>query len=656
MLILALLPLLAYLTLCLALIRHDPGLDWRLACLRAAVLWGAYLVLETELLSLARGVTPLGLAIAWTLPVLFTSLWLIRHAVVMQNIASLRIASPPRKWRVHWAEAALLLGVLVILGITALVAWVTPPQTWDSLNYHMARVAHWVQARGVRPFATGIDVQNSMPPGAEMIVLQDYVLAQGDRLANFVEWFSMLGSLAAAAFIAQQLGGGRLGQILAVVAAATIPMGIVQASSTMTDSVVAFWVVCAAAEALALWSGAAPGSSMLYAGLAAGLALLTKPTAAAFVLPVGIFFAAILFRKVTLRQFVGWGLAAVVLVSAVNAGHWIRNTELYGNPVSSAGRIAEHANHRMDPAGVISNLLRNAALHTGLPWGPPARLVYEAIVQIHHWLGIDPNDPGTTSVGPFKPILATTNEQRAGNLLHAALIAISFCLVLLGQTRFGRKHLSRNWASTRMLAYTLTAAATFLTFSWLYQWQIFGSRYHMPFFALFAPVIGLLLAECLPPSGSRLAGALLIVAALPFLFSIESRPLIPIPNHALIGSVLEESPQRLLLANGLYLIKPYEDLTNRIKDVKCSQVGLMLHGAAAEYPLWVFLGLPGKRLAGQTIQMDWITTGPSARFAQSNFQPCAIICEGCQQDTMKGLSLDYQYDVYRLYLKTTHIP
>jgi hypothetical protein len=72
----------------------------------------------------------------------------------------------------------------------------------------------------------------------------------------------------------------------------------------------------------------------------------------------------------------------------------------------------------------------------------------------------------------------------------------------------------------------------------------------------------------------------------------------------------------------------------------------MISGEGAEYPLWTMLGLPGKLR-----RIEWITTGPSTRFARQNFQPCAIICEGCEQDTLKGLALDYQYDTYRLYLQ-----
>ena len=648
MLSLAILPFLAFSVIFLVLIRRFRGQDWRLTYLRAAVLWGAYMVLETELLSFARGVTPLGLALAWALPVLVGGAWLIRD--VRRNG---KISFPSFRFQLHWADSALLLGVAAILAITALLAWVTPPQTWDSLNYHMPRVAHWAQTKAVRHFATGIDVQNSMPPGAEMIILQVYVLTQSDRLANFVEWFSMLGCLVAAALIARQLGAGRLGQILAVVAAASIPMGIAQASSTMTDYVVAFWVMCAMAEvlpllaeALPLWRGGSAAQAVTFASLAAGLALLAKPTSAAYVLPVGIFIAVILIRKASPLQLLKWGLTAILLTGAVNAGHWARNYDLYGNPISGAGRIAEHANGLMIPGGVLSNLLRNVALHTSVPWAKADRLVYEAVIQIHKWIQVDPNDERTTAVGPYKVILPSTSEQRAGNPIHALLIGIAFCLVLLGRTPVGRKHLSRNLCSPPMLAYVLTAASTFLLFSLLYQWQIFGSRYHMPFFILFAPVTGLMLAELLPAKVSRLAGMILIVAAAPCLFSIDSRPLIAVPGRSLVGSVLQESPRRMLFANGLYLIKPYEDLTNRIKDVNCDQIGLMIHGAGAEYPLWTLLDLPGKPR-----QIEWITSGPSTRFAKHDFQPCAIICEDCQQDTLKGLSLDYQFDTYRLYLK-----
>ncbi len=80
-------------------------------------------------------------------------------------------------------------------------------------------------------------------------MLHLYVLAGGDRFVNFIEWFSMVGSVIAVSFIAFRFGAGNRGQWLASLFVATLPMGIVQASSSMTDYVVAFWILCAAIEA-----------------------------------------------------------------------------------------------------------------------------------------------------------------------------------------------------------------------------------------------------------------------------------------------------------------------------------------------------------------------------------------------------------------------
>jgi len=194
-----------------------------------------------------------------------------------------------------------------------------------------------------------------------------------------------------------------------VVVAATIPMGIIQASSTMTDTVVALWVACAAAEALALWSGGMAAQPGFFASLAAGLALLTKPTAAAFVLPVGSSWRDPIPKGQPV-QVPEWGLAAVVLVSAVNAGHWIRNMDLYGNPVSGAGRIAEHANHRMTPAGASPTCCATPPCTPGHPGTAGAADLRGDCTDPR--LDRDrPKRPGTTSVGPFKPVLATTNEH-----------------------------------------------------------------------------------------------------------------------------------------------------------------------------------------------------------------------------------------------------
>ena len=102
MFLLSILPFLAFFIIFFVLLRRFRGQDWRQTYLRAAVLWGAYMVLETELLSFVRGVTPLGLALAWAVPVLAGGAWLIwqvRHNVKTAGCAGRlfsRYAAPAR--------------------------------------------------------------------------------------------------------------------------------------------------------------------------------------------------------------------------------------------------------------------------------------------------------------------------------------------------------------------------------------------------------------------------------------------------------------------------------------------------------------------------------------------------------------------------------
>ncbi len=156
---LALLPLLAYLGILLTLANLRGGLGWRRAALRSAILWGCYLTAVTELLSLIHAIQAIWLTFAWGGACLFLGVILIRCARQNGGLRIPRVELPK-----GWGARALLGAIAAVVILTAVVAWFAPPQTWDSLNYHMSRVAHWAQDRSVAPLATGIETQNSRTP------------------------------------------------------------------------------------------------------------------------------------------------------------------------------------------------------------------------------------------------------------------------------------------------------------------------------------------------------------------------------------------------------------------------------------------------------------------------------------------------------------
>ena len=169
---LPLLPLLALGGITLIVANQRQEISWRQAFLRATILTNVFLVITTEILSLIRGITRIGIALTWLLPLILIIFWLTQRRKIGQPINWPVLYFPANRM-----DRILVFGLFTILGVTALVAWLTPPQTWDSLRYHLPRVAHWAQEMAVRHFATGMHVQNSMTPGAEMTILHFYVLA-----------------------------------------------------------------------------------------------------------------------------------------------------------------------------------------------------------------------------------------------------------------------------------------------------------------------------------------------------------------------------------------------------------------------------------------------------------------------------------------------
>src|SRR5947209_11505212 len=85
--------------------------------------------------------------------------------------------------------------------------------------------------------------------------------------------------------IAAQLGAGRVGQLLAAATVLTAPMVALEATSTQTDLVVAFWVACGASLAL-------DGDRVGWLALATGLTAVTKINGLAVLAPFLVIWAA----------------------------------------------------------------------------------------------------------------------------------------------------------------------------------------------------------------------------------------------------------------------------------------------------------------------------------------------------------------------------
>src|SRR6266542_2522369 len=180
--------------------------DWRVAFLYAALAVGVLLVTLTEGLSVIQALTAPALTAAWL------------GATLVFGVMILRMPHARPRWR-SWLGTAI----------------VSAPNTVDSMAYHLARVAHWAQDQTVAPYPTNIRRQLALAPGAEFAILHLQLLSGSDRFASLPQWASMVGALVGVSAIAAQLGAPRPAQIFAALVCASLPIGILQSTSTQND-------------------------------------------------------------------------------------------------------------------------------------------------------------------------------------------------------------------------------------------------------------------------------------------------------------------------------------------------------------------------------------------------------------------------------------
>ncbi len=604
---LSLVPLSCFMVLYL-IFRSSPATrGWRNSFLSASLLWGLVLTAITEFLSLFRLVDVWAVSGLWALSLILA---LVRWVQVVHG--GKRSSAGSYLAGISRFELALLVGLALIVATIGIIAWVSPPNNWDSMTYHMSRVVHWIQNRSVANYPTNILRQLHQNPWAEFAILNFQVLSGGDRLANLIQWFSMMGAALGVSLLAKQLGADSRGQIFAAVASVTIPMGILQGSSTQNDYVVSFWLVCFISTALLLRADGNPLGA-LATGAALGLAILTKATAYIYAFPFVVWIGLALAKS---RRAKGLQLILLILLSAltVNLGHYIRNGDLYGNPLGPGqeehdGALVGYANELFTVPSVTSNVIRNLGLHVGTPFDPLNAILENGIYGLHRFLGIDPNDVRTTWAGmEFHVLRPSNHEDLAGNLLHLVLIALSIPFLLFQQRK--------NRDAGLYLVCLLCALVLFCLYL---KWQPFHSRLHLPLFVLGSPAIGLWLSRVRARRVANLAVAILIVGATPWVVYNSSRPLVgekSIPSRDRIEQYFTNRPS---------LYEPYVRSAQFLQHSQCQDIGLILGADDWEYPFWVLLGENDKKVRLEHVNVANISRVKYDEYPYSSFTPCAVV-------------------------------
>ena len=605
------LPVLTGVLIGLALWRLRPAVDWREHLLGAALALGLLTVVFAEGLSLAQALGPSGVAFSWA--------GVTVGAALLVGATWQGWPAPGRDRRPTRAELVdglIFLGpsaaIVVATGLIAVVGW---PNNSDGMVYHLPRIVYWLQQGSVEVYPTNLTRQLFSLPWTEYAQLQAMVLAGDERAANLIQWGCLLGCLVGVSLIAQRLGAGRRGQLGAVLFCATLPMGILQASSVQNDYALAFWLVCLTAALLSCPGAPLGRGEQLAAGASFGLALLTKGTTYFYLLPL---------LPVVLLGRAWTGLRRLIVAGAVVGGlgllialpfHW-RNLNTFGSLLGPLARGPDDSsvhgvtNQRLDLGVLLSNLVRNVALHLGSPLPGADSAVARAIGAAHQAVGLGVSDPRTTYRSlPFAVPPVMPDEGFAGNTLHLLLIVVALAFLAAGWRRAGRP----------TLTLTLALLLSFGLFSLLLKWQPFSSRLQLPAFVLWAPLVGKVLLDR-PGRLPLLLVLPLVIWSWPFV--LENR------SHPLLGANSVWTTERV--DQYFYWRRtdqaPTMGAVRYVQERGCREVGLLLDWNDYEYPALMLLkGVPWSR-AVQVRPVGVVNPGLVGLVARTpGFEACAAI-------------------------------
>jgi hypothetical protein len=474
--------------------------------------------------------------------------------------------------------------IFTLVTILLLLTIYCPPNTWDSMTYHMSRVAHWVQNENVSFYPTHILRQLHQPPFAEYLILQLQLLNNGDRFANIPQFASMIISTLGITLIAKEFNLKTSGQVLAALISISVPMGILQSTSTQNDYVLTAMIVSAMYFAIKLQYAHLVKYLVLFSASIA-LALSTKGTGYLFAIPI-IGFALFYTKKnipLSLKL-----LGMIVIACAVfNAGHYLRNFNLYGS-ILGPGREGSlsYANEIFSIQAFISNLIRNIAIHLGTPIPAINLMISEFVNWLHHLIGISASNPKTTWGGiPFLLDPINPHEDGAGNFIHLLLIFISLFIYFT----------KKNIQTTLTTRYIFCIVSCFFLFFIYLKWQPWHSRLQLPIFILWSPLIAMSLVSTKFFIKRQFFIILCIfIASLPWTLFSATKPLIAklhskYPYYKVEESIFNSSRNQQYFMNRPKLWSSYKNLSEEIIKINEKNIGLIISGDEWEYPLFPLL-------------------------------------------------------------------
>ena len=635
MLLLLVLPL-GLLWLAISVHRERLGfgkLSIRGAFVLAFLAFEVLLLSMTELTSFGHHFTAGTVAVAWLI-VIIVLLFGLRTQIrsVVQRVRShdgARFGLADRARRLTGEDRFWIAVLTVIFGLLVGSGFLHAPFYADSMVYHLARVEHWIQNRSVAFFATHYLAQVEFTPLSEYNLAHLHLLSGTDRFDACMELLGGLVSIVGVSELTRLLGGSRSTQIAASVICATIPSGILLATSTDND----FFAAATGIGVLVILATFSLGSRWAYRcialGAALGLCYLAKSTMALLLGPAVLSLLAIAsirqMRTHPLRETLRRGIHQVLVIAAsalAVAGVFLAQTEqLFGSVRGSETR--DLISSPITTAGLAANIDRATAANFQIGDGVAGIQTYVSKVALgvlghaYSVFGISVNDPHYASLlhsNTFAPGNYTLYQRIpavGANPWHILLV-LSAAIILVVAVARGRREFRL------ALVLCLSLGCGYLLVTGVSRWAPYNVRYQLPFLVAASAVIAVTLS-IFPQWVTRLVLVGLVLSCLPQLLDNTEAQLVP--PYQFQGPYLTAYFGLYSNPPGAEKAAAYQTITTMLAQSTCNEAGIG-NWVYFEYPLWV--GLQHAHYKGVLNDFDVPNV---SRKLEPSYRPCASITQ-----------------------------
>lgn len=570
------------------------------------------LVLITEFLNIFQGIHYWGLLLSWIVVFTIISTFVyLKSPHFFSSIQELISRVATRLTVSFQSQKILTVSLFILVVIVGIQGLLYPPNNWDSLTYHLSRVAHWASQSSINHYPTNVSRQLYQPPFAEFSILHLAILNGNDYFANVVQFLCWLSLVPVVSLLASLLSINHTNSIILAALVLSLPEGILQASSTQNDLVIGVFMLTSIYFTYKTIRLNKPWQSSFFTGLSIGLAMLTKGTAYFFLLPIILMFIWAGIKKLMTKEpkFILYGLIVAIIAISINAGHYTRNFQLMKNPLGTDSKL--FANETINANITILSMAKNIGLHIG-PY-PLNRWYDNALLKLHSILNTPINSPITNFQNiPYSGAVSIPNhEDNAPNFIHFYLIVLSFILGLIALLRK-----QTNLKSSMGLLFILVTQ--FVVFCTYLKWQPWHTRLHLPLFFLAIPLILFFLSKSqffknqLPKLLIMMVWLGIGIACINY-----SRPLWSNPKTAAIKPM--DKRYKKYFANNLAVQPEYESIDSIIQVNQYKEFGIVLIGDTWEYPL-IYQNFSTKRKA-MHLKID----NASSTLQPKNIKPTCVV-------------------------------